>query len=137
MDEPMNIDTMDIIVVVLGVVFGMTVMYMTSDTIVGRMLEFDSELFDYALMFFAAIPLLIKRRLLPTPPRRTDVPTPIRMGYLLTAILGALTVGGALVATWAALRTQQPVDTMVQSLGGVGVVLLTCAAIIERVAIRA
>ena len=137
MTEPMNIDTMDIVVAVLGVVFGMSVMYMSSDTTVGRMIEEDSELLDWVLMACAGVPLVLKRQLIPTPARRVAVAVPVRMGYLLITILGALSMGGALVATWTALRVQQPVDTMVISLGGVGMSLLIIAMLIERFAIRA
>lgn len=137
MTEPMNIDTMDLIVVVIGVVFGLTVMYMNADTALGMMIEADGEVFDFALMVCAGIPLFIKRQLIPTPTRRVDAPVSLRMVYLLTAILGALAVGGALVATWLALRAHQNIDTMVGSIGGVGMVLLIIAMLIELLAIRA
>ena len=127
--EPMSIDTLDVIVTVIGAVVAMVVMFSLEGTFPGIA---GSDFTDYAIGLSAFALLTIKRTAVPTRHPPTDVSPVLRMVYLLCAILGALGLLSAVaIVGWGdALGVAQASAVQPGVLGGV---FMAVAVFIERV----
>lgn len=127
--ERIEVDTLDVFVVIVGLCCGFWIMSMPW---VESMISYTSELEDYLLAGMVAALLFLKRVFLPTPSRREGVPPSVRMGYLFIAIVGALSACGALVGAWLARQSGEALDQIFVTLGIGGTGLLLVAVVIER-----
>ncbi|MFT5687043.1 MAG: hypothetical protein ACI8RZ_008000 [Myxococcota bacterium] len=128
MTDPIDIDILDIVVVVLGVLAGMVAVFVSG-------VEGHSDLIDYFLLACAVVPLLIKRTVFPTPTRPPHDSAVARLAYLLTGILGTLMVGAAGLMVWAALKDGSVLTTALSEAAPIGLLgggLLAVAVVLDR-----
>lgn len=128
MTDPIDIDILDIVVVVLGALAGLVASALSG-------MDLTSDWTDILILACAAVPLLLKRTVLPTPKRPPHASAAARLAYLLAGILGALGLGGAGLLVWSGLKEGLDLAAALGSAslpGLLGGALLAVAVVLDR-----
>ena len=134
----MDIDTFDILAVVIGVVSGMTIL--TTVPAVDAFVNSFDDMFDWFMLACVVVPLFAKRAFISTPKRPEGMSPVLRMLYLFIAIVGSLSLAGAALLAWEPLKSVGTMGAVWEAAhvpAGLGMALLLVALVLDRVFLTA
>ncbi|MDG1480386.1 MAG: hypothetical protein P8R54_12385 [Myxococcota bacterium] len=122
-------DIFDIVVAVLGALFGMGVTIMLD-------MDPTSDWVDYVIMACVVVLLMLKRAVLPAPKRPPHPSAAARLAYMFTGILGTLGLVAAVAIMWSGLEDGSSLSVTLREVSLPGLLsggLLSVAIVLDRV----